>query len=161
MRMLGSPHRVEAALLHRERQLGRGDRVISEKDRGAEFHGSLLNRAEQPKLGCATRPSNLGDLTGRRLLWHRDRRYGRFRFRNEYSAIDQDGHVGMKRSAAALRPMMLARNRELQTPRWGKWIRNLSSAPDRQRFRGFGRVAVDRPSGRRYYPERASASASE
>src|SRR5215472_18024390 len=41
MRMLGGPHRVEAALFHRDRQLGRGDRVISEKDRGAKFHGFL------------------------------------------------------------------------------------------------------------------------
>src|SRR6516225_537344 len=31
----------------------------------------------------------------------------------------------------------------------GKWIRNFSSAPDRQRLRGFGRVGADRWSARR------------
>ncbi len=35
--MLGRPHRVEAALLQRDGELRRGDRVVGEKDRRAEF----------------------------------------------------------------------------------------------------------------------------
>jgi len=34
----------------------------------------------------------------------------------------------------------------------GEWIRTSSSARDRQRLRGFGRVGADRPSARRYHP---------
>src|SRR5262249_3390066 len=45
VRMLGGPDRIKAALLHRGRQLGRSDRVIGEKDRGAEFHRSLSSHA--------------------------------------------------------------------------------------------------------------------
>jgi hypothetical protein len=36
----------------------------------------------------------------------------------------------------------------------GEWIRTSSSARDRQRFRGFGRVGADRPSAPRYHPRR-------
>ena len=61
--MLGGPHRIEAALLHCDRQLRRGDRVIREKDRGAEFHEALPNRSSPPMLGCVARPGNLGVST--------------------------------------------------------------------------------------------------
>jgi hypothetical protein len=37
-------------------------------------------------------------------------------------------------------------------PAGGEWIRTSSSARDRQRFRGFGRLGADRPSARRYHP---------
>ena len=40
VRVLGSPERVEAALLQRHRQLRRRDRIIGKKDAHAEFHGS-------------------------------------------------------------------------------------------------------------------------
>jgi len=38
VRVLGDPKRVEPALFQRRRQLGRGDRILGEKDRRAQFH---------------------------------------------------------------------------------------------------------------------------
>ena len=53
MRVLGRPDRVEPALLERYPQLGRGDRVIGEKDRSADIHRKFSVHARAARIaGC-------------------------------------------------------------------------------------------------------------
>src|SRR5690348_7970780 len=55
MRMLGRPYGIEAALLERDGKLGRRNRIIGEKDRGAKFHACSPCSMPAAILGSAAK----------------------------------------------------------------------------------------------------------
>src|SRR5262249_23302438 len=61
VRVLGRPHRLEAALLEGPRQLGGGHRVVREEDRGAEVHRASGGSGGGGSSDPAPRGSGRGD----------------------------------------------------------------------------------------------------